>query len=463
MGTLSRRNVLAGLVAAAGPGLAAPAQAADSAHASDRAQAMDRAAAVPAAQRAAAAIPSPAGLPLTGGPEFPIGVFWPPHPFASTPERFKEIADAGFGFLITGNYAEDRNIVTYQLGLAETAGLKVLVSDDHQVADMARQFTISEDRATRLSITRAEAVDLYTHAKNAYSGYSSFAGFNLYDEPSKSWFPSLARTFDVAREVTPGLLPYVNLNGSDLSYFQAFVDTVKPSLLSFDRYPLYSTGEEDAKYFLLWSTVRKAALSAGIPSWIFIQSVSYDGHRTPTAAEVLWQINVSLAYGAKGIQYFTYWTPDPARLQNYGPALITVDGQRTPLYDAARTINTTWLSPVGRQLKPLVSESVVHANETPLPKGAVGFAPNTYLRDVTGQAVILGTFKGTEGGDRLLLVTNRSLGASASATVTVRAAAVSSIELFDPASNAYVPTGSTTKLQVNLAPGAATLARLRAK
>jgi hypothetical protein len=68
-----------------------------------------------------------------------------------------------------------------------------------------------------------------------------------------------------------------------------------------------------------------------------VQSVGFEGSRVelgvrrpPDEAEIFWEINVALAYGVKGIQYFTYWTPsDPdVELKN---ALITRDGAQTDL------------------------------------------------------------------------------------------------------------------------------------
>lgn len=98
-------------------------------------------------------------------------------------------------------------------------------------------------------------------------------------------------------------------------------------MLSFDRYPLLASGE-DAQYFHNWAIIRSEGLRANIPTWTFVQSVEYNNHRFPTQAELLWQIN------------------------------------------------TTWLSQVGVELKPLVSELAVHANETP-PAGATGFTADT--------------------------------------------------------------------------------------
>jgi hypothetical protein len=207
--------------------------------------------------------------------------------------------------------------------------------------------------------------------------------------------------------------------------------------------------------------VRDAALHGEIPAWVFIQTLAYDGHREPTAAELLWQVNISLAYGAKGIQYFTYWTPEAARGEGFGPALITVDGQRTPRYAAARSINTTWLHQVGRELKPLVSESVAHANETPVPNGAVAFTPTDYVTAITGNSVVVGTFhRGT--ADRWLLVANRSHSARARAIVLPNTKNVASVGLFEPSTQTYTPQ-RPSQVPLYLAPGAAALLKLTAR
>lgn len=409
------------------------------------------------------AIPSPDSLPLTGGPEFPVGLFWPPHPYASTPARFAEIAEAGFDFVISGNYAGDGNIFQHQLRLASDTGLKMLISDDIQIRNMSRWFSISDNPADFLSITPAEAREFYTRARNAYGPYSSLAGFNFYDEPGAGWFGTLAKALAVSRELAPQLLPYINLFPSDdPAYYRDFVDIVKPSLVSFDRYPLLSEGREDANYFHNWAIVRDAALRGDVPAWVFIQMLAYDNHREPTAAELLWQVNISLAYGAKGIQYFTYWTPEAARGEGFGPALITVDGRRTSRYDASKKINTTWLHQVGRELKPLVSESVVHANESPLPNGTVGFAPTDLVTAINGQPVVVGTFRSRDAAvkDRWLLVANRSHSTAARATVVVDPSKVYGVDVFQPISKSYGGARGSG-VPVSLAPGAATLLRLK--
>ncbi|WP_222853993.1 hypothetical protein [Fodinicola acaciae] len=409
----------------------------------------------------ATAAPAAADLPLIGGPEFPIGIFWPPPPYETTASRYAEIAAAGFTFVVSGNYADDGYIIGRLLSLADQAGLKVLVSDDTQVRNMTRWFTISDDHSVPMSITTADARELFKRALDAYGPHPSLAGFNLFDEPWTGIFPSLGKAFDIARSMAPQLLPYANLlpgNGPSYdAYVNGYIAALKPPLLSFDRYPLLTSGE-DPGYFQNWAQIRAAGLAHGLPTWTYIQTLAYNGHRVPTAAELLWQVNVSLAYGAKGIQYFTYWTPDPARGEGFEPALITVDGHRTDRYAAAKKINLDWLQPVGRQLKPLVSESVQHANEPALPVGTTGFTPDEHVAGVTGSAVVLGRFTESGSSRRHLLVANRSSANAAAAVVTL-GSAVTGTQVFNPRQNRW-QAAPAHELAVALQPGEAQLLRL---
>lgn len=426
--------------------------------------ALDSGPAGAAPPRPVAARPDPATLPLVGGPEFPIGVFWPPPPFETTAARYRELAAAGITFVVTGNYLFDHYIGTYALQQADDAGLQVLVAGDHRQVALAQFLTVTDDRSVPSSITRADATSWLRTVLGYYTGHRSFAGLNVYDEPPAERLPNVGAITDILREIAPDLLPYSNLvpgNGPDYAAFvRSYVDIVRPSLISFDRYPILTSGV-DLNYFENWVIFRAAALAAGVPAWTYVQSIGYAGHRTPTAAEVRWQVNVSLAYGAKGIQYFTWWTPDPARGEGFRSAVLTVDGRRTALYDAVRSLNRGWLQPAGRQLKPLVSESVVHANDTPLPPGVTAFTPTDRLRSVTGDALVLGTFRAaTDDGTRWLLVVNRSERATARAHLGL-APGVRDVALFRPATGGYADRGHPSTVEIRLAAGEAVLYRLR--
>lgn len=395
---------------------------------------------------------------LLAGPEYPIGFWWPPPPAETTIERYAEIAHAGFTFVTSGNGVVDQPITSSMLAAAEANELLGIPQD------------------TRLnSLTskpRDEWATTVRKVLNDYEAYDSFAGFLLYDEPNTSAFPDLAETSQLIRQLAPRALPYINLfptyastsqlgAASYWDYLQQFLTVVDPSFLSFDHYALLASGGITSDYFFNWSQIRRAALQADVPSWVFVLSVDMPGiYRRPTAAELLWQVNVSLSYGGKGIQYFTYWTPDDP---SFGESLITKSGTESLLYSYAQQINTQYLRPVGRQLLPLVSESVVHANESPLPSGAASFVPDQYVSAVNGSPVILSRFRHPQDGrsDRLLLVTNRSYDTTARLSLTF-GPSVSMVSRFVPTGSAYRPVRlSEGTTAVSLDAGAAQLFRLR--
>ena len=224
-----------------------------------------------------------------------------------------------------------------------------------------------------------------------------------------------------------------------------------------------------ADYFYNWAVIRKFALRFSVPSWVFIQSVGFEGlavglskRRTPNEHEIFWQINVSLAYGAKGIQYFTYWTPSSPDVR-FGNALITRDGQRTALYEYAKNAND-YLRVVGKELLPLTSESVVHARVRRLPRGAQGFRADGYVRSVSGSPVILGRFRPDEGTDRYMLVVNRSFVKSANTQLTL-SDSIGEVFKLDIETEAFVPVAlqgtPPRNLPLKIEPGRAELYRLQ--
>jgi hypothetical protein len=256
-------------------------------------------------------------------------------------------------------------------------------------------------------------------------------------------------------------------------YLDRYMSTVHPPLLCFDHYPLVSGGGITGDYFYNWAAIRKFSLEFGVPSWVFIQSVGFDSRmsgfqdrRRPNEAEIRWQVNVSLAYGAKGVQYFTYCTPTPSRDEpiQFGPALVSASGKLTPLYTYASRANA-YLRVIGEALLPLVSESVVHAREKRLPRGAKPFQASGYISSVSGSPLILGTFRKPGVLDaRYLLVANRSFANAAKNRLTL-SRSVRGVARPDTDTGEFVSVSPQTAqgrryLGLTLARGAALLYRL---
>ena len=304
-----------------------------------------------------------------------------------------------------------------------------------------------------------------------FAGHPGFAGFYLYDEPKAPLFANLATVKTaLANSGTDVGLSYVNIFPNYASAtqigapsYQAYLDdymaTFQPPMLSFDFYPYPDWADVHPDYFTNWAAIRAAGLAADVPTWVFVQAVGWSGRRRPDADELRWQMSISLAYGAKGIQYYRYWSRP-----EFPNALITEDGTRTDLYDAATEINNAFVQPVGRELLPLRSESVLHANYATLPAGAVAFTGDNYVAQVSGSPAVIGTFVNPSGQSqtRWALVANGDHASTANLTVDFGPSVCNAAE-FNPAYRRYESVWNTQSapLAVTVAPGAARLYRLQ--
>ncbi|WP_156223229.1 hypothetical protein [Pseudactinotalea suaedae] len=371
-------------------------------------------------------------------------------PFAIEPGVAYQVQTAVEGSTITttidGQVVDTTTDATFASGSVgfREAGTESATFDDVTVTAADGGALLAEDFSGDLSAWQLPG---------AGTGYESFVGLHVYDEPTGDKLPELAIVLDLIREIDPDCLPYVNhFPGFD---YEAAVEHLDPEVLSFDRYPILAEGE-DTGYYRNWADVREAALPAGIPTWAYVQSVGYTAHAVPTLDDLYWQVNISLAFGCKGIQYFTYWTPDPARGENFTGGILTVEGERTPLYDHTTEVNTSYLTHIGTELLPLTSTAVQAANLDPVPDGLTPFEPDDDLLDVTGSAVVLGRFTGP-GADRYALVANHSRHERADVTLRANDATIHKVATFEPATQRWRNQGQRSKHR--LAPGRAVLVR----
>jgi hypothetical protein len=243
-------------------------------------------------------------------------------------------------------------------------------------------------------------------------------GYGLRDEPHAKDFPALRAQADAVRQARPGRLPYINLfpnyaraeqlgTATYEEHVRLFIETVQPEVLSMDNYPRFHPDRDGrADYCDNLAIFREQSQAAGIPFWNFFNTMPYGPHTDPTEAQLRWQIYTSLAYGARGVMYFCYYTPAGAEFPK-GGAIIQRDGRRTRHYYEAQRINAE-LKALGPILMKLSSTAVVHvdeaAGETPAEKLA-GLAINNLTRDAVDPPLdlLLGFFQHQDGRRAVLL------------------------------------------------------------
>ncbi|RKX41337.1 MAG: hypothetical protein DRP64_11435 [Verrucomicrobia bacterium] len=276
-------------------------------------------------------------------------------------ERYQEIADSGIGYLVPANGAfnAEQNLKAMELGAQVGVGI---IPVDLRLSPFELKPDMDVDVAAIKSII------------DSYKDNPALAAYVIKDEPGGELFPALKEIYDIFRAEDPAHEPLINLfpNYGTIhqfgvddypTYIRSYLATVKPGLLAYDSYPLRNGGVTiyDDWYSNL-EIVREEARKAKIPFLVFIQSQGIkEGLRVPNRAEILWQVNTVLAYGAQGVGWFTYWTPvpdqgfqhvegaEPPIVESHHNAMIDIDGNRTEVYDYVREANL-YLKKAGRGL-----------------------------------------------------------------------------------------------------------------
>ncbi len=189
------------------------------------------------------------------------------------------------------------------------------------------------------------------------------------DEPAAAAFPALGKLVAHLRQRDPAHMGYINLfptyatndqlgtKGDTVTayreYLKQFVDVVKPSLISYDHYQFYKSGDTD-QYFLNLDMVRKASQEAGVPFLNIIQAAAWEKSvRVPTAGETRYLVYTSAAYGAQGISYYVYTAA------GHEGGIAAADGTPTPIYATLKTLNPEFVA-IAKELQPLRSMGVYH-------------------------------------------------------------------------------------------------------
>jgi len=173
-------------------------------------------------------------------------------------------------------------------------------------------------------------------------------------------------------------------------------------------------------------------------------------YRDPTEAELAWQVFHAMAFGARGISYFAYWTPVnvvSAEDLNFRYGLIE-NGKPTLHYFQAARLNRA-VRAIAAQLAPFRSAGVADSRGEIAPGFPVG-----PIAGIQGGAVTAGLFADGQGRLAVLLV-NRSYRHGVEARLKLRAGEATP-EVFDTSGERW----RAARVPVfTLAPGGAQLLR----
>ncbi len=312
---------------------------------------------------------------------FAIGLWFDPPADEQMDKHYADIADAHFSMVIGGFGARTPEAVKRQLQLCAKYDLKAIVS-----------------------MAGLKPEELLT-------GPACW-GYLVRDEPSADDFPEMQSYVEAIRKARPGHLAYINLfpnyakpqqlaTDTYEEHVRRFIAEVDVDVLSMDHYPTMTPKADTREaYCENLESMRTASLEADIPFWNFFNTMPFARHHDPTEAQIRWQIFTSLAYGAKGVMYFCYWTPPSPRFEKNG-AIITREGRKTRHYDQARRINSA-VRNLGPTLMKLTSTAVIRVRpeDDPEPLFLLACSP---IRVLTPDDYLVGIFRHEDGRQAVLL------------------------------------------------------------
>lgn len=372
-----------------------------------------------------------------------IGAWQPFH--LDNPQRFADIANAGFTFILpltdAMNFGDNPSAASAIMNRAEAAGLKVIVSDTDLV------YGWNEKNM------------------HLYENHAAFMGVHIIDEPAKltdynnsSYCPG-SITMTTKRNafynrVSADKIFFVNLlpptvtgSAGDSFYFGMSYENYLKSflniglnMLSYDNYALMNGGSIKSFYLSNLETARNTAKGGGVPLHNFILSVphktSSNNYRSPSEAELRWQIAVNCAYGVNAFSYFTYQTPQLTSIpsgETYGDALLSREGVKTPLYALAQKVNREMLAWDHVYLKYAWQKTyAIGSNSLFAPSGHPALA-NRYASGITSagvidgisslsstESILAGVFKDGDGNNGYMLTNAANPSETKTAAVTVK-------------------------------------------
>jgi len=245
----------------------------------------------------------------------------------TTPERYKELKESGITHSLT--FFSNSEEVQKALDIAAKSGVKLVITCPELKSE------------TEKTVRR-------------FMNHPALAGYHLMDEPNIRVMPELGTWAKKINSIDRTHFCYVNLfpNFADTAqlgtkqytdYVQEYIRQIPVQFVSFDYYPILKDRISKTWYENL-ELIAGESKKANLPFWAFALTTNYDNdHITPqTLAAMRLQVYSNLAYGAQGIQYFTYWSATSVNTpssEDQRGAPISASGKRTVVYDRVKMMS----------------------------------------------------------------------------------------------------------------------------
>lgn len=234
-----------------------------------------------------------------------------------TPKEFRDLKKTGFNVALTAPLS--RSETEEALRIAGKFGIKLII-DCHETRILDKAFI------------------------GSVKDSKSLVQYYLSDEPSKVQFSNLREKHREYNKIDSIHHAYINLLpiyaskeqlGVDSyeDYIKKYIETVNPQYVSFDNYP-FVRDEFRLDYFENLGVVSRICKEKRLPFWGFIRTLEDSNYWLMDEGRLRFQAYTNIAYGAQGLQYFTYSIPKGCK-----SAIVDLCHERTNLFYVVANIN----------------------------------------------------------------------------------------------------------------------------
>ena len=331
----------------------------------------------------------------TGFDSFEITYYWGPQGASVTNKVFWELAkEAGFTSVPIENATVEENLIA--LGYLKELGLTCSALFDSRISRMLSRSYSEED-----------IENLFNELKKDYADYLDIIkGWWFKDEPTAANFKYLGKTVGVMKRVDPDRTAFINIFGcgkngkmdterwgadSYPEFVEQYLTVTDPHYLCFGNYHFTKKGTAKPQFFTNFEMIRSAALEKNLDYMIHLQLIEHGNGCASSRAQLFWEVNMALCYGAKRYSFFTFVLPDASG--EWVNAIVDLNANKEPHFDMVKEVNEMAL-PLGRELFYKRSEAVFHLTSDPatLEMGCTAYESHGNLGKVTGDEFVIGFF-----------------------------------------------------------------------
>ncbi len=202
-------------------------------------------------------------------------------------------------------------------------------------------------------------------------------GFYVGDEPRADQMDDAKAAVRIQRGIIPEKVPFINFNpyydGNEKSlggmsfdeWIDDFVKETGLQQLSYDRYSQMNPPDPAEsgihEYYKSLNYFMAAAKRNSVPLWVSNLSVGHFRYRCPKEDDLRWQLNTSVACGAKCVWWFFFYMR-LCRI-NYRVAPIDEHGRRSETYEWLSRVQLSFQKQFGALFAELIHDETYHTGK----------------------------------------------------------------------------------------------------